>query len=189
MANVAVTARFEPYFSDQTKVNTGTGGLGKVTFTGGGDNCSFDTSATGFESAPANLPAGLTLPQGVFRFKLVNCDRGSTVSVRVTWPQPVTGYTQWGFANAQDLAANKRSFFTPSWQVDPLDPNTALLTVTDGALGDDDWALNGEIVDPSGPALQATATPVPTLAQWTMLLLSIALAALATARLRRSHLR
>lgn len=193
MADATVTARFEPYFSGSTQIGTGMGGTGKATFTGGGAHCGFDTGATGFEAAPSNLPAGLALPQGMFRFKLVHCDAGSTVSVRVTWPQPVTGYTQWGFASAQDLASGQRSFFTPSWQVDPLDPNTAILTVTDGALGDDDWAQNGEIVDPSGPALRTAVppetllppAPVPVLAPWALMLLSVALAGLAAAGTRR----
>ena len=57
---------------------------------------------------------------------------------------------------------------------------TVSFTLKDGALGDDDWAENGEIVDPSGPVAAApdngggstrSAHPVPTLGAWGALLL------------------
>ena len=57
--------------------------------------------------------------------------------------------------------------------------NVATFGITDGLLGDD-LAQNGRIVDAGGPALAASATtPVPSLGQWAVLMLSLLIAVLA----------
>ena len=195
VADATVTARFEPHVAGPTVPGTGAGGTGSAGLTGGGSSCAFDLANTGFTAAPADLPAGQTLPQGVFKFKLQGCTPGATVSLRITWPEPVGTYAKWGYASAQDLADGKRSYFEPSWQPDPLDPRTVILSVTDGGLGDDDWAANGEIVDPSGPTTPAPSVPVtpaaisvqpvPTLGDWGAGALALLAASLGVARLRR----
>jgi predicted outer membrane repeat protein len=168
-----VTAQFEPHFEGATQPASGTGGTGSATFTGGGPTCRFDTSATGFVPAPAQLPAGQTLPQGMFGFKLIGCD-ASTVTLRVTWPQPIGGYVKHGKAAGTDT---DDSYFAPANL--HISGHTATFTVQDGQLGDDDWTVNGEIVDPTGPLAAPTgaggAHAIPTLSAWGALLLSLLL--------------
>ena len=172
-----VTAQFEPWFAGTTVPASGAGGPGTATFTGGGDTCRFDTS-TAFVAAPGTLPAGQTLPQGMFRFKLVGCERGSEVRMRVTWPGAVAGYLKHGKASN---GATQDSYYPLVAEHDlDISGNTVSFTLKDGALGDDDWAENGEIADPSGPVAAApdngggstrSAHPVPTLGAWGALLL------------------
>ena len=184
-----VTAQFEPYFAGTTVPASGTGGPASATFTGGGDTCRFVTTggATAFEAPPAALPAGQALPQGMFRFKLVGCTPGAQVRMQVTWPQPVTAYLKYG--KASPTAQASYYSLTAAHQLF-LSGNTASFTVQDGALGDDDWTQNGEIMDPTGP-LQASAQPgdgtshpIPTLGDWGLLLLSALVALLGGRKLR-----
>ena len=176
-----VTAQFEPWFTGTTQPASGAGGPGTATFTGGGDTCSFDAASTAFVPAPASLPQGKALPQGLFQFKLVGCTEGSTVTMHVTWPQPLgSDYLKHGFATPADKDSNTRSYFAPDGLM--VNGHTATFTVTDGAKGDDDWAQDGTITDPSGGAQPAgggtdpggnpgSAHPVPTLGAWGALLL------------------
>lgn len=157
----------------------GTAGAASASFTGGGASCRFDASQTGFAAATMAPPAGQTLPQGMFRFRLIGCDSGSTVTMSITWPQPVTGYTKHGMAQA---GATQASYFAPTGL--SINGNTVTFTVQDGGLGDDDWAPNGTIVDPSMP-MAAVATPVPTLGAWGVLLLGLMAAALGCRSVRQ----
>lgn len=183
-ANHTVTAQFEPYFAGTTVPASGNGGPASATFTGGGASCRFDTSAsTAFVAAPATLPAGQTMPQGMLRFKLVGCDT-SPVTMSVTWPQAVQGLSKWGKA----AAGAAPTHFPPNGVA--VNGNTTSFTVQDGQLGDDDWTVNGEIVDPVGgtvplAAVATNPTPVPTLGQWALVLLSMLAAALGMGVLRR----
>jgi hypothetical protein len=53
-------------------------------------------------------------------------------------------------------------------------------SITDGALGDDDLAANGVIVDQGGPgAAVIGAAAVPTLSQWMLVLLALLMAGMA----------
>ena len=176
-----VTAQFEPWFTGTTQPASGAGGTGTATFSGGGDTCSFDAASTAFVPAPASLPQGKALPQGLFQFKLVGCTEGSTVTMHVTWPQPLgSDYLKHGFATPADKDSNTRSYFAPDGLM--VNGSTATFTVTDGVKGDDDWAQDGTITDPSGGAQPAgggtdpggnpgSAHPVPTLGAWGALLL------------------
>lgn len=66
------------------------------------------------------------------------------------------------------------------------DGNTTALTLTDGGAGDDDLIANSEIDDPGDPAVPAAqATPIPTLGQWSLLLLAGLLGLLTVGRPRR----
>jgi len=168
-----------PYFEGTTVPASGAGGTGSATFTGGGPACRFDLGATGFEAAPATLPQGRTLPQGVLRVKLVGCT--AAVAMEVTWPEPVAGYTKHGLAASGDT---QPSYFAPAGLT--ISGRTVRFTLTDGQQGDDDWTPNGEIADPSGPTALAGgpggAQPIPTLGEWGVALLSALLGLLALRR-------
>jgi hypothetical protein len=68
---------------------------------------------------------------------------------------------------------------TPSWYILPatISGNTAVFTIVDGALGDDDRAANGTIVDQGGPGVPPSGpmvpTQTPTLSEWAMLMLAL----------------
>jgi len=167
-----------PYFEGTTVPANGAGDTGSATFTGGGPACRFDLGATGFEAAPAALPPGRTLPQGLLRIQLVGCT--AAVTMEVTWPEPVAGYTKYGLAASTDT---QPSFFTPANLA--ISGRTVRFTLTDGQQGDDDWTADGSIADPSGPTtLLAGAQAIPTLSEGGLLLLSAALLGLLALRRR-----
>ena len=124
------------------------------------------------------------MPHGMLQFKLMGCD-ASPVVVSITWPQPVQGLSKWGKASA---TATDASHFAPSALT--VSGNTTSFTVQDGQLGDDDWTVNGEIVDPVGATapvavVAPTATPVPSLNQMALILLNLMALVFAALRLRR----
>lgn len=160
--DTTVTAGFEPYVSGPTQ--GGSGGMASATFTGGGEACQFDmgSGSTSFVGAPSGLPERVSMPQGLFRFVLSDCQLTPPVTMRVTWPAPVEDYLQWGYENAQAMSSGSYSAMTMNWQADAQDPNTVVLTLTDGQVGDDDWSRNGAIAHASGMVVKATPTdPVP----------------------------
>ncbi len=176
-AHQAPEARFGLLLQGTTVPATGPGGAASATVAGGGAGCAFDAAATGFVAAGAT-PAGQVAPQGAFRFKLVGCTHGATVRVTTTWPQPVTGLTK---------RSSSGTFIAPASLA--ISGNTASFDVTDGGVGDDDGAPNGEIVDPVMPLAAAGpggAQAIPTLGEWGLLLLSALLALLGW---RRQHQR
>lgn len=184
-ANRTLTAQFVPYFAGPTVPGAGgTSATATASFTGGGATCRFDTSAnTAFVAAPATLPAGQTMPHGMLQFKLIGCDT-SPVTMSVTWPTAVQGLSKWGKVTSD---AVQNTHFAPTGL--QASGNTTSFTVQDGQLGDDDWTVNGEIVDPVGATVPAAAvatnpTPVPTLSQWALVLLSLLAAALGMGMLR-----
>lgn len=144
-------------------------GTGHAAIEGGGANCGFDTGQTGFIAA-TNPPTGVTLPNGLFQFRLVGCDPGGTVTLRVRWP---------GQAGGQYWKYNPR---TSQWYPYPgafFNPFTSTWTlqITDNGPHDAD-PTPGVILDPTGPAQRlgtgpgdpgnpgAGAQPIPTLSQW-----------------------
>ena len=173
----SVGAVFAPItrYQGTTVPASGAGGPGSAAFTGGGAACRFDLSATGFLAAPVAPPPGQALPQGMFRFKLVGCDKGGTVTMQVNWPQPINGYAKYG-PEAKNAPPR---WFTPDGLA--VSGNTARFTVQDGQRGDDDGEANGEIADPSGPVAfiaPAAGVAIPALGPWGLALLAGLLGAL-----------
>lgn len=181
----AVQAEFVYVTTDYTGTTQpadGAAGAASASISGGGASCRFDDAHTGFVAAPAEPPAGHTLPQGMFQFRLIGCD-ASDVTVTITWPEAVTAYSKWGKPNGDP--GEPSAYFTPDNLV--ISGNTVSFTVRDGGPGDDDGPGNGSITDPSGPlAAAAVPTPVPTLSAWMMALLSGLTTALGARRLRRT---
>jgi hypothetical protein len=191
-----------PSNSVTTTVNSFTGptatasGTATVSFTGGGAGCTFAPQGTGpAQSAffipltgspksppPGTAPAGVSFPHGLLDFVLIGCTPGSTVNFTVTWPAALGGNTS--YYKYGPTTGN----VTPHWYVLPavIAGSTVTFSITDGALGDDDLAANGTIVDQGGPGAGATITqPVPTLSQWALMLMAALLTVTAFAAMRR----
>ena len=97
-----------------------------------------------------------------------------------------------GFFYLIDSAANPADH----WYTLParIDGNTVTFTLTDGADGDADRTANGVIVDPvtvglplaaPGPGGPGTVAAVPTLHEWSMVLLALLMLGSAAHRQRR----
>ncbi len=135
-------------------------------------------------SPSANAPYGYELPYGLFDFVLHLGEGGSTATVTLTYPDvlpPGTVYMKFNRATNQwyELPASQYV----------VSGNTITLTLRDGGIGDHDGVANSRIVDPGGPAVLADApapTPVPTLTEWGLLLLSGLLAVLGPRGARRA---
>lgn len=159
-----------------------TAGTATASFSGGGATCRVDANNTAFVTAPETLPQGQTMPHGMLDFKLLGCDT-TPVTVTIIWPDEVQGLTKWGKASAN---ATSSSHFAPSDLF--VNGRTTAFTVQDGQLGDDDWTINGEIVDPVGATVQAAlpqTIPVPTLGHLALALLSLMAAGLGVCGLRK----
>jgi CSLREA domain-containing protein len=157
---------------------TATGaGNATASFTGGGAGCTYTKSvfiplSGGAGSPPAgSAPADYTFPFGLFDFALGNCTPGDTITLTITYPQAVpAGAVYWKYGPTV-------SDPTPHWYQLPasIAGSTATFGITDGGLGDDDLSVNGTIVDQGGPgvpgALDSVAA-IPTLSEWSMVLLA-----------------
>ena len=143
------------------------------------------TATCGYESTqfPAaaavggTLPAGFSFAQGAFGFTTTQCGTGATLALTLTFEQP--------------LAANAKFFkFNGStWAEFPasISGKTITYNVTDNGAGDSNPA-DGVITDPVAvgvPVAAANPTPVPTLGQWALVLLSLMAAAVGAGTLRR----
>ena len=131
-------------------------GQATVEISGGGDNCGFDLSGsnTAFVAASGPLPTGKKSAQGQLKFKLLSCEPGGIVTVKVTWPQAPGSLLKFGKASA---GADPTVYAIDGLVVDKQ-AKTTTYTLKDGAKGDDDWLENGEIVD---PVIELQADPVP----------------------------
>jgi len=126
-------------------------------------------SAAFSNTPPATPPAGVTLPNGVLALNLNSGTPGSSTQVTITYSQPLpAGAKYWKYGKERVGDADH-------WYVYPnavISGNTVTLTLTDGALGDNDLAANGLIADPGGVGVGGDATAIPTLSEWAMMLLS-----------------
>ena len=129
-------------------------------------------------SAPAAAPAGWQLPYPLLSFQAQDCGQQGSLTMTLTYPQALPAGAQlwkWG-----PTAANPADH----WYTLParIDGNTVTFTLTDGADGDADRTANGVIVDPvtvglplaaPGPGGPGTVAAVPTLHEWSMVLLAL----------------
>jgi hypothetical protein len=156
-------------------------GTGTITasLTGGGPGCTFVNPR--FIGAPPTesispAPSGVVFPHGLFDFRATGCAPGSTITLTITYPRSIAGADYWKYGPTASDAA-------PHWYILPamISGNTATFTITDGGLGDDDLAANGAVVDQGGPAIPgpAAAAQVPTLSEWMLALLALAMMGLA----------
>ena len=115
--------------------------------------------------------------------RLTGGDLNSSASLVLTYPANLpAGTVFWKYGPEPGNA-------TPHWYAYPnavVSGNQITLTLTDGQQGDADLSGNGVIVDPGGPGiLVGGATPIPSLSQWGLLLLSGCLGLLGLAYTRR----
>ena len=145
---------------------------------------------------PAAPPTGTQFPAGILALQLSSGTAGSSASVTVHYSQPVPAgavYLKYG-RSPPGLNCQGATCAQPHWYTLPAeravfasDRLSVTLTLQDGGVGDGDALANSWIDDPGGPALLPPANPtaIPTLSEWAMLLLSLALGACAFAVLRR----
>jgi len=147
-----------------TNTATATPGVGQPV------SCGFDPTSTfiplrGAPLSPPSAPPGVNFPFGLFEFDLLGCSPGGSITVTVTYPQPIpSGAQYWKYGAT---AANP----APHWYTIPatFSGNTATFTLVDGGLGDDDLTANGIVVDQGGPGVGA---PIPTMTSWPLLALA-----------------
>jgi hypothetical protein len=162
---------------------TGTGTI-SASFTGGGATCAFSGpqfigAPPGSSPVPPTVPGPNTrFPEGMFAFSLTGCTPGSTITMTITYPQSVAGATYFKYGP-------EASSPSPHWYVMPatVSGNTITFSITDGGQGDDDLTANGTIVDQGGPGF--TSAQVPTLSQWMLALLVLAILGLGYSQVGR----
>jgi uncharacterized repeat protein (TIGR01451 family) len=128
---------------------------------------------------PTAPPGGVAFPEGLFDFSVAGCPVGATVTLSITYPQPLpAGSRYWKYGPTS-------SNHSPHWYNMPatITSNTATFSITDGGLGDDDLTANGIIDDQGGPG--AGAFLVPTLDIRALALLVLLLLAGAAWTMRR----
>jgi len=133
---------------DTVDTATGTGTATFQTNLGG----IVDLTAIGEDDLPQDAQDSMpnaNFPHGFFTFRIVGIPAGSTVTITITLPDPVTAdteYWKWG-PEPSDL--------TDHWYqipIDAIDGNTITITLTDNGLGDDVLTGTDEmIIDQGGP--------------------------------------
>ena len=174
------TASVTPSFNVFSGPSATGSGIITASFTGGGAACAFVSpqfigAPPGAAPVPPLLP-GVAFPHGLFLFSTTGCTPGSTLTFTIVYPSSISNsqYLKYGPTAAQP---------TPHWYVLPatITGNTAVFTITDGGLGDDDLAANGSVVDQGGPGVGVGvgggAAAIPTLSQWMLMLLALLIVA------------
>ncbi|BFO57995.1 hypothetical protein AVXHC19_47980 [Acidovorax sacchari] len=180
----ATSANAELYAPSANTVTTnslpGMAGAATATLAGGGAGCILQPG-TGFSAATAN-PSGKRLPHGQFVFQAVGCNPGSSVTLTLTYPQPLAAdVTFWKYGPPTAGAAS--TWFQWTGATLSSDRRSVSYVLTDNGPGDSDPAA-GRFSDPFAPAVAAAdlaAVPVsiPVDAPWMLALLSMTLGALA----------
>ena len=162
------------------------GGVVTVALAGGGSGCSFASGGyvplTGGAGSPpaGSAPSGYAFPYGLANFTATPCT--GTVTLTYAFPAvlpPATVFWKFGPTAA-----------VPAFHWYPMPAtiagNTAVVSITDGGLGDDDLAANGTIVDPAGVGIAiGLAASIPTLGPSALALLALLLFGFAALQCRR----
>jgi predicted outer membrane repeat protein len=158
---------------------------------GGGAGCNFVSGAyvplTGGAGSPpaGSAPAGYVFSYGLVSYAAATCT--GAITLTYTFPDVLPpSSVLWKYGRT---AATP----TPHWYEMPatISGNTVVVTIADGGLGDDDLAVNGTIVDPSGVgilAAQGMAAPIPAVGWPAMVVLALLMMAIAW-RARRLGIR
>lgn len=120
---------------------------------------------------------GATLPHGLLTLNATGCDKGGTLTVKMTYADALpkgTEYWKWG-RTADN--GNKHWYRIPA----TVAGNVVTFALKDGGLGDDDLVENGNIADPTALVLPKATTPttpadtvaVPALNAWGLLMLAL----------------
>jgi hypothetical protein len=117
-----------------------------ATATGTASFATSDGNILGLTAVPPPTTPPVTLPHGMFNFT-VCCFTGSTVTLNITFPQPIpVGYKWWKYVGG-------------SWYSLPIgsDDGDSFITVTlrDNQTPDDEDSVPGQITDQGGPGTGA----------------------------------
>lgn len=120
----------------------------------GGFSVSPQSKGVSYPGQDSDIPAltGQAFPFGVLDIELAG-PTGATASMKIEYEDPLPesfAYYKFG-PKARGAEAEWYALPSEYYQIS-ADRKTLTLTLTDGALGDDDWEQNGIIKDPGGPA-------------------------------------
>ena len=162
-----------------------------------GNGCTqVSSTSTTTEGALGN-DAGFDFPVGLVQFTL-NC---SSADITIYLHGLASAPNQLRKYGATSTSGGSNVWYQIPAIIDSVVINgqsvhRARYSLVDGGLGDDDLIVNGVIVDPVGPAILAstspqptTGRPIPTLSEWTQLLLALLMVALVAIRLDKIRLR
>ncbi len=156
----------------QISNGTGTGCQGQVT----GEPYFVEVAC---QAAPQPRPPGMVFPWGLFGFRIVNVPSGGQVTVTFTMTYDIpAGSVFYRYDPGTET-------YTPYANTGGLDDGDDIFTVTltDGGAGDRDGVVNGEILDPGGVGILATA--IPTLTEWGMIVFALLIAGAAIVSVKR----
>ena len=191
------TANLQPLTSACIASGQPLEGMEQVQISPGGYGSPWDWTITkaSSASAPAPVPSDASFPYGFAAIELQGGFQGSSAAVTLRFPEPLPAsavYLKFGKApgpECQELDCTKdRWYVIPHWISE--DRRAVTIYLTDGGLGDNDSLANGRIVDPGGIALRAAAPPtaahpIPTLSEWSLVVLGLLAAGAGARQLRR----
>ncbi|GAB4090818.1 hypothetical protein GCM10028785_34870 [Hydrogenophaga soli] len=144
-------------------------GLGTVTasFLGGSPTCGLASATYSVSPSP---PSGVSMPYGLLTLSSTDCGAGAMLNFTVTLPQPLPAGAKF-YAYGPEFGGSA----TPHWYELPgvvIVGNQVTFSITDNGQGDAN-AASGFITSAGGLGLLPSAVSgVPTLSQWTLLLLA-----------------
>ena len=144
---------------------TAPGGSGAINATIGSGGSFISTQFT----APTNPPSGQNFPYGVFGFTAATNTLGGSITITLTYPQALAAGTKvFKDINGTWLDYTSNVTFNQS-------RTTITYSVVDGGPFDSDGVANQSVTDPIGPTIAAlsTSSAVPSLSEWTQLLLGL----------------
>jgi|GEM_PF-3392735 len=98
------------------------------------------------DDAIENMPSGLSLPHGLFSFRITGLTPGGEITLTIVFPSEVPVGFEWWKVN---LTEGNNTWYSIPVGDDDGD-NVITVTLRDGGEGDHDGEENGVIVDPSG---------------------------------------
>jgi len=112
--------------------------------------------------SPDDAPAGVTFPLGLVGFQLAGLV-GGAATVDLILPAGTAANTYWKYGATPDNAtAHWYEFLYDGTTGAEINSNVITLHLQDGERGDSDLAVNGTIVDPSGPGFVMNHAPAGT---------------------------
>jgi hypothetical protein len=116
----------------------------------------FSNMASLYDDAPSlsqiGKPTNYNFKYGVVQFELKPQIPGSTVSIALTFPEPVP-------SDAKYFKITSSGWEEYPFTIDASNPKKIQIQLTDGGQGDEDGVKNGVIVDPSSLGIPSSTPP------------------------------